>query len=79
MNEMLLRKVNCLKIYYLFIISGCLWRSICDAHHPCVPSAGEDASGSAVPGAHLRSLAVFRCSLLLANEREEAHMDLPCM
>lgn len=40
-------------------------------------SASEDADRSAVSGAHLCPLAVFRCHLLPANEWEEAHVDLP--
>lgn len=57
----------------------CFWKSIHNGHRSYISSAGKDAFGSAMPGTHLRSLAVFRCRLLLANEREEAHMDVPCV
>lgn len=57
-------------------VSSCLFK----AHFLCLPlclPAGEDAARCTVSSPDLRPPSVFRRSLFPADEREEAHMDLP--
>lgn len=42
-------------------------------------AVGEDATRGALSGFDLCPSAMFRRSLLPADEREEAHVDLPCL
>lgn len=42
-------------------------------------TASEDAAVCPVPGGDLCTSAVLWCSLLPTDEREEAHMDVPCV
>lgn len=46
---------------------------------PFASTASEDAAVGAVPGGDLRPSAVLRCRLLPTDEREEAHVDVPCV
>lgn len=55
------------------------WHKYASVFSVLFSAVGEDAAWCAMPSFNLCPSSVFRCSLLPADEWEEAHVDLSCM